>query len=91
MVTLVGPDTVEPTYNGEVDSMINKIAMFTNSRLLFEKCLHISGLQWQRILEDSRIMRSILNKMLLMVLDGLTKETCICCLPVQQAGAASGP
>lgn len=77
MVTLVGPDTVEPTYNGEVDSMINKIAMFTNSRLLFEKCLHISGLQWQRILEDSRIMRSILNKMLLMVLDGLTKETCI--------------
>jgi len=51
--------------------------MLNDSRVLFDRCLRLSGVQWQRVLEDSRIMVSILNKMLLIVLDGYTKETCI--------------
>jgi len=38
---------------------------------------YIINKRWQRIWEDSRLMRSFLNKVLLLTLDGLTKESCI--------------
>lgn len=43
----------------------------------FDRLLKLSVIRWQRILEDSQIKRSILNKVLLIVFDGLTKESCI--------------
>lgn len=44
---------------------------------LFNALIKLSPLRWQRVLEDSRIMRSYLNKVLLVITDGLTKELCI--------------
>lgn len=32
---------------------------------------------WQRVLEDSRVMRSYPNKVILIATDGLTKKLCI--------------
>lgn len=51
--------------------------MFNNFRMLFNKCYTLSSIRWQRVLEDSRIMISILQKILLMIQDKLNKETCI--------------
>lgn len=44
---------------------------------LFDKLLKLSVIRWQRLLEEPRVMRSYLNKVLLIIQDGLTKETCI--------------
>jgi len=46
-------------------------------RQQFDKLLRISPIQWQRILEDSRLLRGYLNKVILLATDGLTKEMCI--------------
>jgi len=54
------------------------IVMFTSSKhVLFDSCSRILPIKWQRVLEHSRIMRSLLTKVLLMVQDKLSKETCI--------------
>nr|UJQ92583.1 MAG: putative RNA-dependent RNA polymerase [Mitoviridae sp.] len=47
------------------------------STLLFDVCFQVKPLKWQRVLEDSRIMISICQKMLLMLQDKLNKENCI--------------
>lgn len=47
------------------------------SSFLFYKCFHVAPIKWQRVLENSQVMRSILHKMLLMVSDKLSKESCI--------------
>ena len=44
---------------------------------LFKVLLRIARIRWQRVLEDSRLLRSLLNKVILVVTDGLTKELCI--------------
>lgn len=46
-------------------------------RALFSALIKISPIRWQRVLEDSRLMRSLLNKVILIATDGLTKELCI--------------
>lgn len=47
------------------------------SAFLYDKCFHIAPIRWQRVLENSQVMRSILHKKLLMVSDKLSKESCI--------------
>lgn len=44
---------------------------------LFERLISISRVRWQRVLEDSRIMRSYLSKINLIIFDDLTKERSI--------------
>lgn len=46
-------------------------------RTLFDKLLTLTPIRWQRVLEDSRVMVTILKKMVLLTLDGYTKEVCI--------------
>lgn len=48
-----------------------------SSKPLFDSLLKIGYIKWQRVLEDPRIMRSILQKVLLVILDKLRKEHCI--------------
>jgi len=48
--------------------------MFNN---LFPSLLKVAPLRWQRVLSDSRVMRGLLNKVILIIHDGLTKEMCI--------------
>lgn len=44
---------------------------------LFNKLVSVSRVRWQRVLEDSRIMRSYLQKVNLIIFDDLTKERSI--------------
>lgn len=44
---------------------------------LFDSLLRISLIRWQKVLEDFRLARSLLRRVTLLVLDGLTKEACI--------------
>lgn len=44
---------------------------------LFDLCVRLRVIRWQRVLEDSRIMRSILFKIILLIQDGATKELAI--------------
>lgn len=46
-------------------------------RALFPALQRTAIVQWQRVLEDSRLLRSYLNKVCLVATDGLTKELCI--------------
>lgn len=46
-------------------------------RTLFDKLLTLTSIRWQRVLEDFRVMVTILKKMVLLTLDGYTKEVCI--------------
>lgn len=47
------------------------------STFLYDKCFHIAPIRWQRVLENSQVMRSIVHKMLLTISDKLSKESCI--------------
>ncbi|KAF9594908.1 hypothetical protein IFM89_035472 [Coptis chinensis] len=47
------------------------------NKQLFDRCLRLSAIKGQRILEDSRVMRGFLNKVSLILFEGLTKERCI--------------
>jgi hypothetical protein len=40
----------------------------------FPSLMKVLPLRWQRVFEDSRVMRSLLNKVNLIAADGLTKE-----------------
>lgn len=44
---------------------------------LFQSLLRVAPIRWQRVLEYSRLLRSLLNKVILIATDGLTKELCI--------------
>lgn len=44
---------------------------------LFQSLLKLSPIQWQRVLEDSRVMRGYLEKVILLATDGWNKEMCI--------------
>lgn len=46
-------------------------------KLLFDSVFKIACIHWQRVLEDSRIMKGYLNKVILLIYDGFTKEVCI--------------
>lgn len=47
------------------------------STRLFDKCFRLRPIKWQRVLEDSQTMKSLLTKGLLLVSDKLSKENCI--------------
>ena len=44
---------------------------------MFPSSLRIVTVRWQRVLEDSRVLRSFLSKVILILTDGLNKEMCI--------------
>lgn len=44
---------------------------------LFTTLTSIACLNWQRALQDLRVVKSILTKVLCFIFDGLTKEDCI--------------
>lgn len=50
---------------------------FINNMKLFDTMLRISPVKWQEVLENFRLMKSICKRMTLLVMDGLTRETCI--------------
>lgn len=54
--------------------------MVTTSHLL-SSLLELKKVSWWKILEDLRIIRSIFNKICLIMFDGLTKEMCIASQP----------
>lgn len=39
--------------------------------------MKVKSICWQRVFEDSRIIKSLLNKVILVIADGYTKELCI--------------
>lgn len=39
--------------------------------------MKLKSICWQRVFEDSRIIKSLLNKVILVIADGYTKELCI--------------
>lgn len=43
----------------------------------FNSLLRLRPVRWQRVLEDSRLMRSLFQKVILISFDGLSKEYCI--------------
>ena len=51
--------------------------MKMNASLFSDLLFCLSPLGWQRVLERSKIMRGILNRVILIILDGLTREHCI--------------
>ena len=43
----------------------------------FNLCVNLRPIRWQRIGEDSRVLKSLLFKVTLLIQDGVTKEHCI--------------
>jgi hypothetical protein len=62
--------------NCAIDRFYKGIMNFIH-QIIFDKGYQVSSLAWQRLLEQPRIMKSILSKMILIILDGLNKESCI--------------
>lgn len=54
----------------------SELVMFRLSSV-FPSSLRIVTVRWQRVLEDSRVLRSFLSKVILILTDGLNKEMCI--------------
>lgn len=46
-------------------------------RPLYNVLLKIAPVKWQRVVEDPWMIKGILQKVLLIITDGLTKELCI--------------
>lgn len=74
--------------------MINKM-WSAGADGLFSKPLRVSNLRWQRVLRRSSTMRGLCNRVLLIVFDKLSKETCILaalfCKEVVRRTFKSGP
>lgn len=44
---------------------------------LFSSSYRFTNIRWQRVMEDSRMMRAMFNKIVLIITDGMTKELAI--------------
>lgn len=75
---LVTRGVAEAPWPGILPDAINrKLKTSEPMRVLFNTLIKVSPIRWQRVLEDFRVMRSLLNKVILLTADGLTKELCI--------------
>lgn len=46
-------------------------------RALFDKLITLKAVKWHRILENYALVVSLFNRVLLVIADRLTKETCV--------------
>lgn len=44
---------------------------------LFDKLFRLKAIKWQKILEGLPLLKMVLNRVILVVTDGLNKELCV--------------